>query len=294
MSEEASALFLCPGCGAFVSEESDKCPNCGADLDESEDDVELELDELIEEGKDKCPKCGTEMPSDGSACKKCAAKKEDVPDETPDISDPKPDDEAGVALFLCSECGAFTAETEKECSNCGALLDQDAEDLTPEPEVSEAIKTEKDDEDNIYSMLELVTEEPEQEPEVKAEPEISDEDEEMLDKLKQIERPDDVESLIESFSDENEDDISLEDLELGPGLDDKEPEKADLDNLLVDLESTDAVDFVQEELEPVETVLKGDIDIKPSKEGDGELAICAECGAFVSPDQEKCGVCDAN
>lgn len=307
MEEESSAMYLCPNCGAFVSEKAEKCPHCGEKLEEPDDeDIELELDEIIEEDK------------------KSQQKVKDKTDEPDAKAEPEIDDEEeGVALFLCSECGAFTAENEDVCSNCGASIGDEAEESKeekprPEHDVKKAAEKEKpvpdkktpappaskDDkappsdskdkappkeedtlpglDDDVLDML--VTDEI---------GELSEEDDEILDMIKGIKKPEDVGAIIDSISDEEGD---LEELELVIPDETRTAESAedDKDGIMAEIVPTDEEIKVEQEkidaLESVESKMKEAEEDKPPTEKD-ELGLCSKCGAFVSPVQKNCGVC---
>lgn len=109
MEKKGSALYLCPGCGAFVSESASKCPNCGNVLEGSADD-DLDL-------------------PDEMNVQETTAKAE------PEIVEPEKefvDDESeSVTLFMCSSCGAFTGGDADNCPNCGTSMHDDEEDVGP-------------------------------------------------------------------------------------------------------------------------------------------------------------------
>ena len=106
MAEEGSSLFLCPYCGAFISESSKTCPNCGKKLEDSADDELLELEsEILEEEAKEIP---VESP-------------EKTPEEATEESETA--DSEPVTLFMCSVCGAFTSSDADNCAQCGASMD---------------------------------------------------------------------------------------------------------------------------------------------------------------------------
>jgi len=116
-------LYLCPGCGAFVSESASKCPKCGEVLESGSDIDEAPDASEITEQQDRVE---NEI--------------ELLEQEITEVDDSEP-----VTLFLCSECGAFTGGNAKNCPNCGALMG-DEEPATP-------IIESEDTEINILEML---------------------------------------------------------------------------------------------------------------------------------------------
>jgi len=101
--KKKSALFLCPGCGAFVSEDASKCTKCGQVLDSA---PEPEPPEQVPEPEEPEPEARPET-------------------EAPTAESPQ--DSQPVTLFLCSACGAFTSGDAKVCPNCGASMGEEPE-----------------------------------------------------------------------------------------------------------------------------------------------------------------------
>jgi rubrerythrin len=311
MAEEGSSLYLCPHCGAFVSEIASKCPNCGMDLEKpEEEELDLHLDDMIkDDDKEESDKVGAEVSADLQ------------------------DLEKAVAIFLCSECGAFTSENEKTCPNCGASLVAEPEahagktegkKLTPEQERERAEK------DRIFDMLVTKSH---------GEEELTKEDEILADMLKDISKPEDVVSFVDSIKEaeakkdeeihktgeesdelgptgnEPEAEIGLEDLIIGEKLKADEGDKeealahmkdtsktkpASSDELIPKSEDIESAldDLIIEEkkktdaIVSLETRLKAEPEPKPEPEY-GDFVLCNECGAFVLPGQKKCGICGA-
>ncbi len=108
MEKEGSALYLCPGCGAFVSENASKCPKCGEPLDSTP-------------GDDAPDRAGPG-----------AAQPEAI--QEPESRDTEPQDSEPVTLFLCSACGAFTGGDADVCPNCGASM-REEEDMPSAPAI---------------------------------------------------------------------------------------------------------------------------------------------------------------
>ena len=104
MENKGSALYLCPGCGAFVSENASKCPNCGEVLDSAPDeDLPISPNEPVD----------SETQAEIDSLELLTAE--------PEVeSEP-------VTLFLCSACGAFTGGDASTCPNCGASMRDDEE-----------------------------------------------------------------------------------------------------------------------------------------------------------------------
>ncbi|MCK4265989.1 MAG: hypothetical protein KAX31_01840, partial [Thermoplasmata archaeon] len=304
--ESGSALYMCPHCGAFIAEDVSVCPNCKKPLDTAdEENIEMELEALIEE--EESPEADIESP-----------------DETGE-----PDTEGGaVTLYLCSECGAFTASGSEKCSSCGATLIEEPEDKEPVPEPEklepETPVPEPSPEDEIVDMLVVDDEEGAKEPahEEVTDDEVEDdesaEDDALLEGLKKLESPEDVESFIELIDEvedvedtapEPEEAEPVEDiaheiaqdiaLELAPepeAEEDLDKELEDIDDILSMLVYTD--DDVDKEtkradaIEAVETIIAEE----PAAEAirTERLGICSKCGAFAAEGQDKCGVCGAS
>jgi len=111
--ELSSGIYLCPECGAFISQNARDCSMCGAELVEGDEDEELP---------------------------------EPEPGEVPEDAD------AG-ALFLCPECGAFMGEDSDECPVCGVVLEmeEDEEEVVPAEEL--AITGEEQDDTEVFGKL---------------------------------------------------------------------------------------------------------------------------------------------
>jgi len=80
--EMKAALFMCPECGAFLSEKAEKCPVCKAQIvtegEEEEIEEAPELPEAVETVEDvdaaqKCPLCGTTLSKDATMCSNCSS-----------------------------------------------------------------------------------------------------------------------------------------------------------------------------------------------------------------------------
>jgi tetratricopeptide (TPR) repeat protein/RNA polymerase subunit RPABC4/transcription elongation factor Spt4 len=112
MEKKGSALYLCPGCGAFVSESASKCPKCGTALDGVPEDVASPEKEI--------PRTEPET----------AIETEIVPLEEPEAT--SEEDSEPVTLFMCSACGAFTGGDADSCPNCGASM---REEELSEPQI---------------------------------------------------------------------------------------------------------------------------------------------------------------
>jgi RNA polymerase subunit RPABC4/transcription elongation factor Spt4 len=143
MEKKGSALYLCPGCGAFVSESASKCPNCGNALEGSADE-DLDLPDV-----DKA-----QAPTIEAKPEIVEIEKEHVDEE----SEP-------VTLFLCSACGAFTGGDADNCPNCGtSMRDDDAGDIKPlikpgDPEsdlLDMLVTSESDDSENLLEDLKKI------------------------------------------------------------------------------------------------------------------------------------------
>ena len=99
-------LFLCPACGAFVTEKDEKCQRCGAEF--GGDAMEIE-DFLVREER-PCPSCGEPIHIDAGRCPACGQP----------VGEPE-----GVSLgstYMCPKCGVTVLEGQKDCEVCGASL----------------------------------------------------------------------------------------------------------------------------------------------------------------------------
>ncbi|MFQ5909386.1 MAG: tetratricopeptide repeat protein [Thermoplasmata archaeon] len=86
-SEEAGiadAMFLCPECGAFLTEEARVCDICGASLSvEKKIGVGDFVTKTEEEGEAVCPECGAYLDESGGKCLICSNETLPESDETP-------------------------------------------------------------------------------------------------------------------------------------------------------------------------------------------------------------------
>ncbi|MDG6220985.1 MAG: helix-hairpin-helix domain-containing protein, partial [Candidatus Thermoplasmatota archaeon] len=98
---ERHGLYLCPECGAFISEDSNSCPKCGVILEDGDDE---EDEGVLEEAAPETMESGQEA------------------DKAEGKSESK-------GLFLCPGCGAFISSSTDKCYNCGLLFEEDEEDV---------------------------------------------------------------------------------------------------------------------------------------------------------------------
>ncbi len=185
--EEKSQFFMCPECGALISEDASSCNNCGVKFDPNIEEPALELDADTEELADMlvektdtdldghwykdeaelflCPNCGAFLSGGASSCDICHAEFEpdgDIPisqlDPSDDVSiDPDEPDgywykEEKTQIFLCVECGALLAEDAGKCSNCGAVYD---EDLDVEIDLDKEVRAEREIEELSDLLVEV-------------------------------------------------------------------------------------------------------------------------------------------
>ncbi len=170
--EKGGAVYLCPNCGAFVSETAETCPICGVNLLEYEGkvpDYEVPVEEEKETEMGVCPECGAFVDVSREKCEVCGADLREVgvlgtasgaEGEEPEKSSEKevglavevfkkalgvrPDVtavevvEEGGELFLCPYCGAFISSRTFRCPICGEFVGEGVS----EEEVKEAIETE--------------------------------------------------------------------------------------------------------------------------------------------------------
>ena len=256
-----SVLYLCPFCGAFINEEVTACPNCKKPLeDEAEEEFEKSLDDLIYGEIDEainghmCPRCGKALDEDSMECADCDVKIEEELDLVDDVKE-------DVSFFLCSGCGAFISSDSEECPNCGADLSEESE------EVESPIEYDSE-------LLDLLVEKDEID------------EEEAIREIDGLGDPEKLISVIDKMADaeegENLTDVTL-DLDLGEDGEelaiDDESFKLDIDE---EIEKTIIVESIGEKI--TEEIMVG-------VEGESEILLCGNCGAFVSPSMKECNVC---
>jgi predicted amidophosphoribosyltransferase len=247
MEEKGSALYLCPGCGAFVSENASKCPKCGAELEGAPED-----EPIPEKDTGRHDEAELEI----TLLEKEIAAEEDSP---------------SVTLFMCSMCGAFTSSDAQICSNCGSPIVEDEEAVTAETPV-EANQ-------EILEMLVLDD----------GEPPIEEAGDNIMDYLKKLENAEDVETFLDSMSE----DVTALDLQPPKEL---IPERSDVsDDILSKLIESEEYGHKEEtrarSIKSVENLLSTDISV-PTVIGDSDtIALCKNCGAFVSETASVCNIC---
>ncbi len=122
--KEDSALFMCPGCGAFIRKDAESCSACGIafETDGEEDDAPAEI---------TCPMCKASLPASSSQCPGCGF----------DFTKEKEEDgfwyRAQSELLMCPGCGAFISKDAHQCTTCGiALEDEETTEAEPAPPAS--------------------------------------------------------------------------------------------------------------------------------------------------------------
>lgn len=131
MEDKGTAIYLCPACGAFISESATKCPHCGE-----------ALEGLAEEGPANPDEAEVEQEVNMLDLELAVAEEEA----------PEAEGEP-VTLFICSVCGAFTGGSATKCPNCGASMVD--EELEPGP----AIKPGEPESDVLDMLVGLEPEE---------------------------------------------------------------------------------------------------------------------------------------
>lgn len=315
MEKKGSALYLCPGCGAFVSEDASKCPNCGEVLDSAPSG-----DAVPEAG-------GEEIFSELELAQ--------LEEAT------SPDDSEPVTLFLCSACGAFTGGSAETCPNCGASMREDEEvkpQINPEQdselldmlvmsdESENAAEQLIDDlkriesTEDVESFIESIPfKDPDRVLESDAEPGILteelDEDQDILKTLQLISEPSEKESKIPPAKsrEPGTENIQLdEDHSIGmcESCGAFVSESADVCNICgtslrggrksipleqtpqpEDEESTGKADMILRSVMRVSGEAELDKDAGTRFQSDGSLNLCTLCGAFISQEAESCPVC---
>ncbi len=132
--KDSSALFICPGCGAFISEAANSCLNCGLVFEGAEADEEKHEPVIVKPEGASEPGSDLEKQVDDlielvemeDILEAEASGKEEIEDaEDIGIS-------AQEALYLCPICGAFIQSGMSKCPSCAAVFD-DIEEMELEP-----------------------------------------------------------------------------------------------------------------------------------------------------------------
>ncbi|MEW5937141.1 MAG: tetratricopeptide repeat protein [Candidatus Thermoplasmatota archaeon] len=310
---DGSALFICPECGAFVSESAQVCHKCGARLIEEEGKVEEEKVQARQPEPATlylCPSCGAFSTEDAARCPRCGEFLPRDIEEAPSAPEVQETEEKKVITF-CTVCGAFVPEGVERCPRCNALVS------LPD-EVKPAALSEED-----AALLEMILTAAEEKPEVvkvlrgipaprpKEEEEIMSllvpKKEEGLPPEAQ-ERTEDA-SLISQGADKEQGKVEpspAEDLLLdllGPKEDGKEERVEaepsageDLDSLMSMLVTTE--DAKAERMprrhrrRPVRQ--RGAAKIEGVFGDKGAMLVCGECGAFMLEGAKHCEICGAS
>ena len=146
--KDSATLFICPSCGAFISEAADRCLNCGTLL-EGEETPAIDETALAVQMK-TAPAKPVSMESDVSPLEKevddlieLLEAEGDAPTSQPDADSAILDLESQLALaetpqesiLLCPVCGAFTQSGVTRCPACGAVFD-DIEEIELGPAIA--------------------------------------------------------------------------------------------------------------------------------------------------------------
>ena len=174
--KEETQIYLCPECGALISEDATECGKCGVAFEPGISEPEPEMDKEVKELADMlvtetpddvdaqryksetelflCPNCGSFLSADANTCQYCGVVFEDDDEEIEAKPELKPDGvgepdapdvpiehvEEETQIFLCTECGAFISEDATECSICGVALEPAVDEPTPEKQKSEEVE----------------------------------------------------------------------------------------------------------------------------------------------------------
>ncbi|MDO9537648.1 MAG: tetratricopeptide repeat protein [Thermoplasmata archaeon] len=252
MEKEGSALYLCPGCGAFVSENASKCPNCGAALDDAPEADPV--DEMAELGLEAIQEPEISLETELNELE----------------SDLEDDDSEPVTLFLCSGCGAFTGGNTETCLNCGAsmLEEEEPEPLIkpedPEADLLDMLVTEDDDSaENLIEDLKKIENVEDVVNFIESIPYI-DPDSDL-----EFEPP---EELLPERSEASDDLLSL--LVIASDKAEAEPEEKPSRS---------------KALGAVKNLLSEDRKGRPYD--NDSIALCSSCGTFVSETADVCNIC---
>jgi predicted amidophosphoribosyltransferase len=147
--ESKPSLFMCPECGAFMSEQATTCPICGAEITEDEEESESEegtdegLGIDLEAGMDEdvpdaagqkaetiiCKSCMSEIPAGSERCLVC---------NTPVQGDDALSLEALekleelIEVIKCPLCGTELSKDATACYNCGTEFSGDKTEYVEE------------------------------------------------------------------------------------------------------------------------------------------------------------------
>jgi len=311
MEKKGSALYLCPGCGAFVSEDASKCPKCGEALVNDQDE-ERPVQDDAEPVRDTAPE----------------------PEAPP--PEPEPQDSEPVTLFLCSACGAFTGGDAEVCPNCGASMGEEPEaEPMRKPDAAAAelldmlVEADAEESENLIDNLKKIENEEDVESFIESIP-VKDPD-----KLLELEPPEAVASLANMLAKTGGADAGKP----GPVKNEKEPEmtqeryeriRIDDNETIAMCTSCGAFVSVSAEVcnvcgnrlkaggklmpgaEPIvpearmsseqaDSILRSvmrvsddaelDKDAGARFQSDGNLNLCTVCGAFMGQEAESCSVC---
>jgi predicted RNA-binding Zn-ribbon protein involved in translation (DUF1610 family) len=145
------SLFMCPECGAFMSEQATTCPICGAEITEDEEDSdsedvtdeELEPASDIETGKDVdvpedveekaetiyCKSCMSEIPVGSERCLVCNTP---VRGEDALSLEALEKLEELIEVIKCPLCGTELSKDATACYNCGTEFSGDKKEYVEE------------------------------------------------------------------------------------------------------------------------------------------------------------------
>lgn len=136
--KKEESLFMCPGCGAFITESATKCANCGAILEKEEENASQPVPDVV-----TCPMCKGTLAPGARDCPNCGF----------DFTTEEDKDgfwyKDSVSLFICPGCGAFLAEASDRCLNCGIVFEEDA---SVNGKTDTAVSAEKIDSDRALEV----------------------------------------------------------------------------------------------------------------------------------------------
>ncbi len=275
--DDSPSLFLCPECGAFLSEDSNACQNCGVIIEEGDEEVVEDTVECLFCGElnpaenDDCFACGSSLSGEEAVlCPNCNGAIDMETGLCPGCGMSLLDDveDEDSVLQLCPTCGAFLLPNAKTCNVCGHGVEEIA---LKKPEVGEKAETVEKLEDTSDVLTKIFTKEVEKAPEEEEDRPAMELGEEGLQ----------VCGNCGAFVLSGQDECGICGKEVRTG----EPEP--------DLTSDEFEEAGRDVRKAMG--LKTDFEVSEEKEEvlekEGTLFLCSFCGAFMEEDADACPIC---